>query len=53
MDPTADNAANRGTEMHRMLAEIMSLSAKDARRMAEAIAYVAEIRSRRGASSSP
>ena len=46
-DPAADNAANRGTEMHRMFAEVMSLSAKDARRMAEAIAYVAEIRSRR------
>lgn len=46
-DPTADNAANRGTEMHRMLAEIMTLSAKDTRRMAEAIAYVAAIRARR------
>lgn len=46
-DPNADNAANRGTEMHRMFADVMSLSAKDAALMAEAIAYVAEVRSRR------
>ena len=46
-DDTADNAANRGTEMHRMFAEVMSLSTADARRMAEAIAYVAEVRGRR------
>ena len=46
-DPAADNAANRGSRMHEMFAEIMSLSAKDARMMAEAIAYVANIRSRR------
>lgn len=46
-DDTVDNAANRGTEMHRMFAEVMSLSTTDARRMAEAIAYVAEVRARR------
>ena len=47
VDPSADNAANRGTEMHRMFAEVMSLNVKDATMMAEAIAYVAEVRSRR------
>ena len=46
-DPTADNAANRGTEMHRMFAEVMGLPTADTRRMAEAIAYVADIRARR------
>jgi len=47
VDPSADNAANRGTEMHRMFAEIMCLPTADGRRMAEAIAYVAEVRARR------
>lgn len=46
-DPDADTAANRGTEMHRMFAQVMSLSAKDGRMMAEAIAYVTAIRARR------
>ncbi|MGV0949439.1 MAG: DUF2800 domain-containing protein [Azonexus sp.] len=46
-DPSADNAANRGTEMHRMFADVMSLPTADIRRMAEAIAYVAAIKSRR------
>lgn len=46
-DPLQDNAANRGTEMHRMFAEVMGLPTADARRMAEAIAYVAEVRARR------
>jgi hypothetical protein len=46
-DDDADNAANRGTQMHAMFADIMSLPTADARRMAEAIAYVAEVRARR------
>lgn len=46
-DPNADNAANRGTQMHEMFASIMSLPTADARRMAEAIAFVAGIRARR------
>lgn len=46
-DPMADNAANRGTEMHRMFAEVSGLPTADTRRMAEAIAYVAEVRARR------
>ena len=47
VDPTANNAANRGTHMHELFAATMQLPAKDARRMAEAIAYVAEVRARR------
>lgn len=43
-DRTADTAANRGTTMHGMFAEIMSLSTKDTIMMAKAIAYVAEVR---------
>lgn len=46
-DPDVDNAANRGTQMHEMFAGIMGLPTADARRMAEAISYVAEIRARR------
>jgi hypothetical protein len=46
-DPDADTAANRGTQMHAMFAQVMSLPAKDARMMAESIAYVAQIRARR------
>jgi predicted Rdx family selenoprotein len=46
-DETADNAANRGTRMHEMFAEIMCLSAKDAAMMAKAIDYVAAWRGRR------
>lgn len=43
-DPLADNSANRGTEMHRMFADVMSLRTSDVWQMAEAIAYVAGIR---------
>lgn len=46
-DPNADNAANRGTRMHAMFAEVMSLSAKDAAMMAKAIDYVAAVRAKR------
>ena len=46
-DPTADNAANRGTRMHEMFAEVMTLSAKDAFMMGEAISYVASVRQKR------
>lgn len=47
VDDTADNAANRGTQMHDMFAKVMSLNVKDTMMMAEAISYVAEVRSRR------
>jgi hypothetical protein len=43
-DPNADNAANRGTEMHAMFADVMSLPASDAFKMAKAIEYVATVR---------
>lgn len=47
VDETADNAANRGTRMHEMFADIMSLSTKDANMMARALAYVAAVRQQR------
>ena len=47
VDPTANNAANRGTHMHELFAATMLLPTKDAAMMAKAIAYVAEVRSRR------
>ena len=43
-DPTADNAANRGTAMHAIMAELMVLSPGDAENFAKALAYIAEIR---------
>jgi hypothetical protein len=46
-DPDADTAANRGTRMHAMFADVMSLSVKDAAMMAKAIEYVAQVRSTR------
>jgi hypothetical protein len=46
-DPDADNAANRGTEMHRIFAEAVTLPNTDTRCMAEALAYVSDIRTRR------
>jgi hypothetical protein len=46
-DRTADNAANRGTNMHEMFAEIMRLSNPDCQQMAKAIAYVSLVRSQR------
>lgn len=46
-DPDADTAANRGTRMHEMFANVMSLSTKDTAMMAKAIEYVASIRSTR------
>jgi hypothetical protein len=43
-DPTADNAANRGSAMHEMFAAVMELGATDMAKMAEAIDYVATLR---------
>jgi hypothetical protein len=43
-DRTADNAANRGSNMHVMFAEIMKLSNPDCFQMARAIEYVAALR---------
>ena len=47
VDPNADNAANRGTQMHEMFASIMSLGAKDVAMMAKAIEYISNLRMRR------
>jgi hypothetical protein len=46
-DDAADNAANRGTQMHEMFASIMTLSPKDAFQMARAIEYIAVLRAKR------
>lgn len=46
-DRTADTAANRGSRMHEMFADVMSLSTKDIVMMARALEYVANIRSTR------
>ena len=46
-DPTADNAANRGTYMHGLMARAAQLPRKDMRMMAEAMEYIAEVRYRR------
>ena len=46
-DPLADNAANRGTRMHEIMAELMTLAIGDAKKFSEALTYIAEVRSRR------
>jgi len=46
-DRTADTAANRGTAMHEMFADVMSLSTKDILMMSKALEYVADIRKTR------
>lgn len=46
-DPDADNAANRGTLMHEIFANVMNLRLRDAKYLIEAMEYVLEVRSRR------
>lgn len=46
-DRAANNAANRGTNMHEVFAKVMELPAADMRRVSEAIAYIAELRTTR------
>lgn len=46
-DEDADNAANRGTRMHEMFAGVMELNQRDMEKFSEAVAYVADLRSRR------
>jgi hypothetical protein len=46
-DPNANTAANRGTRMHEILAELGTLSAKELAGFGKAIEYIAEVRSRR------
>lgn len=43
-DRTADTAANRGTTMHAMFADMMTLSTKDISMLAKAMEYVANVR---------
>lgn len=46
-DRTADNAANRGTHMHEIFAKVMELPTPDMRKVVEAMAYIADLRSTR------
>lgn len=46
-DPNKDNAANRGTKLHELFAQLMELPPKDGKKFSEALDYVAEVRSRR------
>ena len=46
-DPTADNAANRGTRMHELFAQMMELPTRDVENFSRALAYVAAIRETR------
>lgn len=46
-DPNADNAASRGSRMHEMFADVMSLAPKDAENFAAAVTYVATVRKTR------
>jgi hypothetical protein len=46
-DPSANNAANRGTKLHDFLAQVQELSVKDQKNFAAAVSYVAELRSKR------
>jgi hypothetical protein len=46
-DRTANTAANRGTHMHEILADITLLSPKEMAGFAKAIEYIAEVRGRR------
>lgn len=46
-DPDADNAANRGTMMHEIMANAEELSAKDMLMLADAMAYIAAVRQQR------
>ena len=47
VDPTKDNAANRGTHIHEIFAEAMSLSTTNLRKFSAAVAYVADLRNLR------
>ena len=47
VDPTVDNAANRGTHFHELFAKVMELKAKDLEKFSEAITYIAKLRKRR------
>lgn len=46
-DPNADTAANRGTQMHEMLAMLNALTAGEFVRFTKALLYIAEVRAKR------
>lgn len=46
-DRTADNAANRGTNMHEIFAQVMSLPNADMQQLIRAMIYIAELRKTR------
>jgi len=46
-DPNADNAANRGTKMHTIFADLMALPVRDMEKLTAAADYVAAIRNQR------
>lgn len=46
-DRTADNAANRGTSMHGIMAQIMQLARVDGKNFSDALVYITEVRSLR------
>lgn len=43
-DPSADNAANRGTALHERFAEVMALTRNDAENFSAAVSYVTEVK---------
>lgn len=43
-DPLKDNAANRGTRMHELFAQVMELPTRDAENFSRAVQYVADVR---------
>jgi hypothetical protein len=47
VDPTKDNAANRGSQLHEIFAEVVALSPKNLEKFSEAITYIAKLRKRR------
>jgi hypothetical protein len=47
IDPTATNAATRGTKMHELFAELVTLKSSELKAFVEAMAYVSILRSRR------
>jgi hypothetical protein len=46
-DPSANNAANRGTALHDTFASLMAIPVSDTKNFSAALSYTAEVRSRR------
>ena len=47
VDPTVNNAANRGTHIHELFAKVMDLNPKNLQKFSEAVTYIAKLRQRR------